>query len=413
MQFHILAFEGPDAYARAGGIGSRISGLAEALAESGSETHLWFVGDPALAGVETRGRLTLHRWCQWLSAACPGGVYDGEDAKRDDFARSLPPRLLDETLLPHLRAGGQGVVLAEEWHTVHAVFHLDWLLRRAGYRNAVRMLWNANNIFGFDRIDWTRLSNAATITTVSRYMKHLMWPLGVDALVIPNGLAADAFLPADGHAVRRIHQRFEGRTLLAKVARFDPDKRWLLAIETVGELKREGLRPLLVARGGVESHGKEVFAHAAATGLRVREIAATAAGTRGLLEALRGAGDADVVSLTSRLDPEARRTLFRSVDAVLANSGREPFGLVALEAMAAGGLACTGCTGEDYAMAGRNAVVLQTADPRECVSMLRQLHDDPARAAAIRRAARTTAKSYAWPEVIGRNLIPRLSTLAA
>ena len=54
-QFHLLSFEGPDGYARAGGIASRITGLSEALAEVGFETHLWFVGDPSLAGREKRG----------------------------------------------------------------------------------------------------------------------------------------------------------------------------------------------------------------------------------------------------------------------------------------------------------------------------------------------------------------------
>jgi hypothetical protein len=36
------------------------------------------------------------------------------------------------------------------------------------------MFWNANNTYSFDRIDWGRLSQAAIITTVSRYMKSLM-----------------------------------------------------------------------------------------------------------------------------------------------------------------------------------------------------------------------------------------------
>ncbi len=53
MQFHILSFEGPDAYARAGGIASRITGLMRALAEAAYETHLWFVGDPALPAPST------------------------------------------------------------------------------------------------------------------------------------------------------------------------------------------------------------------------------------------------------------------------------------------------------------------------------------------------------------------------
>ncbi len=64
MQFHLLSFEGPDDYARAGGIATRVSGLGQALADAGFDTHLWFIGDPDLAGHETRERLHLHRWCQ-------------------------------------------------------------------------------------------------------------------------------------------------------------------------------------------------------------------------------------------------------------------------------------------------------------------------------------------------------------
>src|SRR5262245_38065655 len=115
-QFHLLSFEGPDAYARAGGIASRIGGLAENLAEAGFETHLWFVGAPELPGHEQRGRLFLHRWCQWISRYHPGGVYDGEDGKQDEYARSLPPYLLEHILRPQLDSGAGAVVLAEEWH---------------------------------------------------------------------------------------------------------------------------------------------------------------------------------------------------------------------------------------------------------------------------------------------------------
>jgi hypothetical protein len=82
VQFHLLSFEGPDGYARAGGIASRVTGLSYALAEAGFETHLWFVGDPDLPGHETHDQLHLHRWCQWISHYHPAGVYDGEEAKR-------------------------------------------------------------------------------------------------------------------------------------------------------------------------------------------------------------------------------------------------------------------------------------------------------------------------------------------
>jgi glycosyltransferase involved in cell wall biosynthesis len=407
-QFHVLSFEGPDAYARAGGIASRIQGLTQALVQAGFETHLWFVGDPDLPSVEVQSGVTLHRWCQWVSRYHPGGVYDGEDGKCHDYARSLPPYLWEHHLKPSLASGMQAVVLAEEWHTADTVLHLDGLLRAHRARQHVNLMWNANNTFGFERIDWQRLRSAATITTVSRYMKHKMWAQNVDALVIPNGLGEDSFVAPDAEALSELGKRFQNRVLLSKVARWDPDKRWLLAMDTVAELKRRGQNPLLVARGGKEAHGYEVLQHARHAGLRVVERDNSAGGESGLLGSLHETDEADVIILRPHLDPHARATLFRGSDAVLANSGHEPFGLVGLEAMAAGGLACTGASGEDYAVDGENAMVLQTNDPQEFVSLFARTQRGSQSGHALRTAGMHTARKYAWPRVLERSLMPRL-----
>jgi glycosyltransferase involved in cell wall biosynthesis len=407
-QFHILSFEGPDSYARAGGIASRITGLSQALANQGRETHLWFVGDPALPGHERQDSLTLHRWCQWISQHHPGGVYDGEDAKCRDYAASLPPFLLENELKPSLATGERAVVLAEEWHTAPAVLHLDALLREAGLRERVTLLWNANNTFGFERIDWPRLNAAATIVTVSRYMKHRMRAYGVDPVVIPNGLGPESFERPDSQAVAGLRRRFANRLLLAKVARWDPDKRWLLAVDIVTELKRQGSRPLLVARGGVEAHGAEVLARGRAAGLRMAKRSVAYAGSRGLLDVLDGVDEVDILELDSHLDHEARSVLFRAADAVLANSDHEPFGLVGLEAMAVGGLACTGASGEDYAIDGQNALVLQQDSPHEFVSLIGQVRQRPEYERRLRRSGMATARRYAWPQVVDGALLPRI-----
>jgi glycosyltransferase involved in cell wall biosynthesis len=407
MQFHILSFEGPDRYSRAGGLATRVEGLADTLAGFGFETHLWFIGDPDLPGHEIRGALHLHRWAQWVSRYHPGGVYDGEHGKHCEYARTVPPHLLDEWLRPHLASGGRAVVLAEEWHTVDPVLHLDWLLERARLRDRVALLWNANNTFGFETIDWGRLTEAARITTVSRYMKQRMWPLGVDPLVVPNGLPREAFDTPDRMGCEELRRRFRDRTVVVKMARWDPDKRWLAAVEAVALMKRMGMRPLLVARGGSEAHGEDVLDAIRAHGLLRVDREWQAPGVQGLLDAVRDLDGADVVNLRSHVDPEARRVLFRGADAVLANSAHEPFGLVGLEAMAAGGLACTGATGEDYAIPGRNAVVLETADPGELLGWLERLRSRPEEARSIRRAGRSTARLFAWPEVVERVLLPR------
>ncbi len=93
---------------------------------------------------------------------------------------------------------------------------------------------------------------------------------------------------------------------------------------------------------------------------------------------------------------------------MLANSGHEPFGLVGLEAMAAGGVTCTGCSGEDYAIPGHNALVIETGDPREFLAVFSQLRREPGREQELRRAGSTTARRYAWPRVLQRVMLPRL-----
>lgn len=409
IHFHVLSFEGPDPYARAGGIASRITGLTRALVDRNYETHLWFVGDPALPPVEEVDGLTLHRWCQWLSLHHPGGVYAGEEGKRSDFAASLPPFLLQRHLLPHLERGGaRAVILAEEWHTADAVLHLDWLLRCRGLRGRVAIFWNANNTFGFDRIDWPRLARAAVVTTVSRYMRRQMWKVGVDAVVIPNGLLADALRLPDRDAVAELRRRAAGRLLLGKVARWDPDKRWLFAIDAVGELKRRGRRPLLIARGGVEAHGWEVLGRARGAGLRVKEILLRQGDAGDFIEGIGEIGGADVVNVRSPLSAGACRLLYRAADMILANSGHEPFGLVGLEAMAVGGLACAGSTGEDYVVPGWNALVLPRSDAGELVRQLDRLHGDVNEQRAMRRRAVMTARRYLWPQIVARRLLPCL-----
>ena len=163
----------------------------------------------------------------------------------------------------------------------------------------------------------------------------------------------------------------------------------------------------LIARGGVEPYGGQVLAAAGAAGLRVIERQ-NRPGVLGMLDALAGTNGADVVVMRSPLDPESRGMLFQGAATVLANSAHEPFGLVGLETMAVGGLACTGCSGEDYAMPGQNALVLQTANPDEFLALFGPLQANPTRESAIRRAARTTAKQYMWRDIIEQNILPRI-----
>jgi glycosyltransferase involved in cell wall biosynthesis len=411
--FVILSFEGPDVYSQAGGLGVRVKGLSRTLAQLGYQTYLYFCGDPDLPGEESQesGRLVYRRWCQWISARHRGGVYDGEEEKIRDWNSSLPPNLIDNVIAPAAADGKNVVVLAEEWHTSWSMNLISESLYYRGLRDRVVILWNANNTYGFHRINWSALALAATITTVSRYMKFKVWERGHNPVVIPNGIPRASIHDADPEAVADLKAAASADHFCFKIGRFDPDKRWLMAMSATAYLKRHGRRVRLVMRGGREAHGGEVILHAQHQGLDVIDVKSPAE-PAGLSAILRENPKADVVNLTSFVSDPLLGVIYPACDAVLANSGHEPFGLVGLEVMAAGGLAVTGATGEDYADAYRNALVVETDDAIELVTELNLIRERPRLAAAIRRRGRVTARSYTWEKVIDQLLL-RLEFAAA
>ncbi|HEV3406827.1 MAG TPA: glycosyltransferase, partial [Candidatus Dormibacteraeota bacterium] len=275
-----------------------------------------------------------------------------------------------------------------------------------GMRDRVVMLWNANNTFGFSRIDWNGLDLATTITTVSHYMKFRMWEWGQNPIVIPNGIPRESIVDLDPLAMTAIRDAAGTDHLWFKIGRFDPDKRWLMAVAAAGSMKRRGKSVKLLMRGGREPHGLEVIGYAKLQGLNVKD-APGPADVPALVSLLSDSGDADVINLTTFLSDAVVIATYGGCDAVLANSGHEPFGLVGLEVMGAGGIAVTGSTGEDYAEAYRNAVVLETDDPLEIVTELSVLKERPRLAAGLRKRGKATAKDYVWEKVI-RQLLSRV-----
>ncbi|MGH7728355.1 MAG: glycosyltransferase family 4 protein [Vulcanimicrobiaceae bacterium] len=396
----VLSFEGPDRYASVGGLATRAGSLARALAEAEVRTTLFFVGDPALPALEQPlPHLTLRRWCQWISAYHPRNVYDGEEGKVNDFGASVPRFAVDELVAPAAQAGERVLILAEEWQTVPAALALDRLLRARGLREHVTLLWNANNVYGFDRIPWRALEGAAAITTVSRFMKFELALRGVRALIVPNGIPEELLDGPPRDLVARFRSALRGKPALVKVGRFDPDKNWLQAIDAVGELRATGLAPQLLVRGGREPYADFVFARARERGLRVERIACSGDDPQALVAALAGC-DAEVAHVQTFLADTTLAALYAACDAVLANSGREPFGLVGLEVMAAGGIPVCGSTGEDYAEPFVNALVCDTDDGRELAEYLQLVYGDERRSDRMRSAGYATAQRFLWPSVL-------------
>lgn len=396
----LMSFEGPDPYSLIGGLGTRVVELSAALADAAIETTLIFVGDPAKPAVERAGpHLEYRRWCQWISAYHPGNVYDGEHGKSDDYKVSVPPFVVESIVRPAAERGERVLVVAEDWQTAAAVVELDRMLQVAGLRGSAILQWNANNTYGFDAIDWPALTGAATVTTVSRYMKFELSARGIDSLVIPNGIPERLIGGPPEDLVNAAAEALTARPLFVKVGRYDEDKRWMQAIEAFGLVRRRHPRATLVVRGGREPYGETIFARARALGLEIEDVRAESRDPQALLEELAKT-TAPIVNIRSFVPEELLFALYRIADAVLANSGKEPFGLVGLEVMAAGGLAVTGSTGEDYAQQFENAIVCDTGDGRELAAYLDVLLGDVVLARSIRAAGETTAEHFTWPIVL-------------
>jgi glycosyltransferase involved in cell wall biosynthesis len=411
--FTVLSWEGPDPYSLVGGVGVRVSELTNSLAEAGFTTHLFFIGDPYEDGLEAQqdGKLILHRWCQWLSKDYPDGVYDGEDAKLWDFENSIPRYVANQIVGPAAAEHKIVVLMAEEWQTSETLCRLSDLLHQLGLRSQVLTFWNANNIFSFDRIKWDRLAYATTITTVSRYMKHLMWRYGFSPWVIPNGIPERLLAPVDQTAATALRQAVARNLVFFKVATWHLDKRWEMAMDAILTLKTMGKDVTFLVRGGFGPRGEEVLAYAHSIGLEVKNVHNDSLSVEGYCSALQETGRADVLNFEYRIPEGILMLLYHISDGVLANSGHEPFGLVGLETMAAGGVAYTGCTGEDYAIPLGNAIVLESEDAAEIVSYANLLDAYPQLAQDIRTGGHHTARTYTWDKITDK-LLSKVEFLA-
>lgn len=395
----LVAFEGPDRYSFVGGLATRMNDLAAALVARGHRVRHVFVGDPSLPHIEERegGALVLERWAQWISVHHPRDVYDGEEGKYNDFSRTVPPRLA-EVVRASTARGERTVLLFEDWQTAAAAVGTATLLASRGDRSPV--FWNANNTYGFWRVDFPILRRVASITTVSRYMRMELAKEDIEAAVLPNGISDRWLRPIAPSDVSALRRSFGDRPTFVKVARFDPDKRWLWAIDAISDMRDAGMHPRFVMRGSRSDYADTVGARIRSRGLSVERVSLPATSLPKDLASALSATTADVVFLDFFVPERTLRALYGAADGVLANSEKEPFGLVGLEVMACGGIAYVGRTGEDYAIPFGNCVVIQSDDPREIVTAHHALRADTALDRSMRAEGRATARRFSWPRIL-------------
>jgi phosphatidylinositol alpha-mannosyltransferase len=208
--------------------------------------------------------------------------------------------------------------------------------------------------------------------------------LGGDAVEIPNGVAVAHYAaarplpgyPRDGGTVGFIGRYDEPRkgmpVLLDALARLAPD--------------RPGLRLLVAGRGDA--------------GELLAELPPALAGR---------------VDLLGQVSEQDKARMLRSVDVYCApNLGGESFGIILLEAMAAGTpiLASDLDAFRRVLDDGRAGTLFPTGDPAALAACLAGLLDDPDRRAAVAAAGREVVGAYDWP-VVARQVLAVYETVIA
>lgn len=366
-----------------GGLGRHVHALSQALATEGHDVRVLTQGrdtpaDPASAGVPQVHRVELGP--------------DGPDVHDDTagFVVALQQALVRD-----------GLPLLGDWRP-DVVHGHDWVVLGASTTLAGRLgaplvmtlhatevgLWNGWITTDFSR--WRASIEQELVTAADRTVvcSQAMRTEAVDGLradpdrvvVIPNGVDAGAWASTPGQrsAARAAVGVPSDVPMLVLVGRLEHEKGGQDAIAALGLLPDPRTHLVLVGTGGRRDG---LAAQAAAAGLAGR------------------------VHLAGRLDDTVVAALLGAADVALVPSRYEPFGLVALEAMAAGTPVVVARAGglADIVRPGVTGLVVPPADPAALADAVTRLLADPvATEAMVGRARVEAVDQYGWETVARR-----------
>lgn len=192
--------------------------------------------------------------------------------------------------------------------------------------------------------------------------------------LIPNGVDVAPFASCSEERVRELKGRFapNGERLLFYIGRITPEK---------------GVQVLLQALPSIRERHPDV------------RLLVAGRNSEQMLPLVDELGIGEAVELLGFVDSETRDCLYRSVDAAVFPSLYEPFGIVALEAMAAG---CSVIASEVGGLAEvvdhrRTGLTVRANDSQSIAWAVDQILTDPLQAEAMRaRALQEVTRSYNW-----------------
>ncbi len=306
-----------------GGLGAHVVDIVPQMVEHGVEVHLVV---PKLAGGEFTEPLPLP---DGSHATNGSRVYrvDPSGIQGDFFTNTWHDNIQVEGFCTELirRIGGFDLIHNHDWLSGFAAvalkhnFHLPLL----STIHATEMGRNKGQLYGemqrsIHMAEWWLTYESWRVIACSQYMS---WEVQTyfDApaekiSVIPNGVDATRFDPLRGVDLSafRIGYANPDQPIVYYVGRMVPQKGLQIIVEAAPHVLREWPGVKFVLAGGGSGYVSELSAKA-------RELGVT-----------------DNIIFTGRVPDEVRDGLFMVADAAVFPSIYEPFGIVALEAMAAG-----------------------------------------------------------------------------
>ena len=199
---------------------------------------------------------------------------------------------------------------------------------------------------------------------------------------LPNGADVDRFSRGDGTRFRQTYGIPQSARLLVTVARIAPQKNQLLVVKVLPELRRKDPNIHVALVGSVNN--QEYYNE--------------------LIRCACECGVADALSIVPGLKPEDPLLVdaYHAADVFVLPSIHEPFGIVVLEAWAAGCPVIASRVGgiPDFVDDGGTGLLFEPNDRGSFIRAYESLTSECAQ--AISKAAREKVKQYAWDAITER-----------
>jgi glycogen(starch) synthase len=381
MKVLMLSWEFPPQIV--GGIAPHVHDLSLALADNGQEITVVTRGN-----TPTETEEDLH----------------GIKVYRVPPSTPEPPDFISWVLQLNLKLLEKAVFLAEQGEWFDLIHAHDWLVAYAGqglkhaYRKPLVATihateWGRNGGLHnelqryISNVEWKLTYEAWRVICCSRYMSNELqriFQLPADKLrIVPNGVYPETFRhrSGDAQAIRRKYAA-DDEKIIFYIGRLVFEKGLDLLLDAAAKIlaRQQKVKFVIAGKGPYAKHLHE----------RAQQM--------GLYERFY---------FTGYIDDITRNALFSTADVAVFPSLYEPFGIVALEAMAAGTpvvVTDTGGLGE-VVRHGKNGLKSAPNDPESLADNILWLLNYPEQARALRNQAFHDLKSeYDWGKIAARTL---------